>query len=111
MTELKISIKPFRDVQSSKSLVYWILCLANLVFYWFYGEMGTKSVVLFILKPSLAQGEDTMSDPNRLSCLWKRFFLGNREPDPDFFSLKPSPDQDKNNDICYCPIDSAVLSY
>ena len=33
----------------------------------------------------------------------------NREPDPDFFSLKPSRDQDEDNDIRYSPIGSAVF--
>ena len=34
-------------------------------------------------------------------------FLANR--DPDFLSLKPSWDQDEDNDICYSPIGSAVF--
>ena len=33
----------------------------------------------------------------------------NREPDPDFFSLKPSGDHDEDNDIRYSPIGSAVF--
>ena len=36
-------------------------------------------------------------------------FPANREPDPDFFSLKPSRDQDEDNDIRYSPIGSAVF--
>ena len=36
-------------------------------------------------------------------------FPANRDPDPDFFSLKPSWDQDKDNDICYSQIGSAVF--
>ena len=31
-------------------------------------------------------------------------FPANREPDPDFFSLKPSWDQDEHNDIRYSQI-------
>ena len=41
-----------------------------------------------------------------------RFFSGfpvNREPDPDFFSLNPSPNQEKDYDISYSPIASAVF--
>ena len=33
----------------------------------------------------------------------------NREPDPDFFSLKPAGDHDEDNDIRYSPIGSAVF--
>ena len=36
-------------------------------------------------------------------------FPANREPGPDFFSLKPSRDQDEDNDIRYRSIGSAVF--
>ena len=36
-------------------------------------------------------------------------FPANREPDLVLFSLKPSRDQDKSNDMRYSPIGSAVL--
>ena len=36
-------------------------------------------------------------------------FPANWDPDPDFFSLKSSRDQDEDNDIRYSPIGLAVF--
>ena len=37
------------------------------------------------------------------------FFRYSGEPDPIFFSLKPSRDQDEDNDTPYSPIGSAIF--
>ena len=39
----------------------------------------------------------------------KTFFRVSGKPDPDLSSLKPSRDQDRDNDILYNPISSAVF--